>query len=85
MYSQDIYKILHQKIMLDEATLERRLTTLEQEVNKLKRQADGNVPSSYWLDKLIGSISDESAFLEALEYGRSFREADRPVDDYDEA
>ncbi|HBE47848.1 MAG TPA: transferase hexapeptide repeat containing protein, partial [Cyanobacteria bacterium UBA11369] len=31
-----------------------------------------------WLDKLIGSISDESAFLEALEYGRAFRQADKP-------
>ncbi len=71
--------------MLDEATLEHRLATLEQEVNDLKRKAARNVPSGNWLDKLIGSISDESAFLEALEYGRSFREADRPVDESDEA
>ncbi len=71
--------------MLDEATLERRLTTLEQEVNALKHKAARNAPSSNWLEKLIGSISDESAFLKALEYGRSFREADKPVDESDEA
>ncbi|WP_225225710.1 transferase hexapeptide repeat containing protein [Komarekiella delphini-convector] len=72
-----------EKIMLDEATLERRLATLEQEVSDLKRRTDTNLTSSNWLDKLIGSISDESAFLEALEYGRSFREADKPVDESD--
>jgi hypothetical protein len=29
------------------------------------------------MDKLIGSISDEAAFIEALDYGRSFRQADK--------
>lgn len=41
-----------------------------------------SIPNN-WLDKLIGSISDESAFLQALEYGRSFRQADKPVDESD--
>ena len=36
-----------------------------------------------WLYKLIGSISDDSAFLEALEYGRTFRQSDKPIDDTD--
>ncbi|MBW4671009.1 MAG: transferase hexapeptide repeat containing protein [Cyanomargarita calcarea GSE-NOS-MK-12-04C] len=67
--------------MLDEAILERRLAIIEQEVSELKRKADSKSTSSNWMDNLIGSISDESAFLEALEYGRSFREADRPIDD----
>ncbi|MGJ5673542.1 MAG: transferase hexapeptide repeat containing protein [Nostochopsis sp.] len=70
--------------MLDEATVERRLATLEQEVRELKCKTDSSLTSSNWLDKLIGSISDESAFLEALEYGRSFREADKPIDESDE-
>jgi hypothetical protein len=34
-----------------------------------------------WLEKVAGSISDESAFLEALEFGRTFRHADRPADE----
>jgi hypothetical protein len=36
------------------------------------------------LEKLIGSISDEAAFLEALEYGRTFRQADKPIDEDNE-
>ena len=66
--------------MLDEAILERRLATLEQEVADLKRKSQSNSISGNWLDKLIGSISDESAFLEALEYGRAFRQADKLID-----
>lgn len=65
--------------MLDEAILERRLAILEQEVADLKRKSESNSISGNWLDKLIGSISDESAFLEALEYGRAFRQADKPI------
>jgi len=68
--------------MLDEATIEHRLASLEQEVAQLKRKSNSNI-SNNWLDKLIGSISDEPAFLQALEYGRSFRQADKPVDDSD--
>ncbi|GET41734.1 transferase hexapeptide repeat containing protein [Microseira wollei] len=72
--------------MLDEAILERRLATLEQEVADLKRKSESNSISGNWLDKLIGSISDESAFLEALEYGRAFRQADKPNDEgYEQA
>lgn len=66
--------------MLDEAILERRLATLEQEVADLKRKSQSNSISGNWLDKLIGSISDESAFMEALEYGRAFRQADKLID-----
>ena len=65
--------------MLYETTLEQRLMTLEQEVADLKRQAGSLTPTSNWLEKLIGSISDQPSFLEALEYGRAFRQADKPV------
>jgi hypothetical protein len=68
--------------MLDETTIERRLATLEEEVASLKQSLEQNAPSR-WIGKLIGSISDESAFLEALEYGRSFRQADKPLDEDD--
>jgi hypothetical protein len=68
--------------MLDEAILERRLAIIEQEVANLKRQSESNSISGNWLDKLIGSISDKSAFLEALEYGQ----ADKPNDEgYEQA
>jgi hypothetical protein len=70
--------------MLDETTLEQRLMTLEQEVADLKRKTGSLTPASNWLEKLIGSISDEPAFLEALEYGRAFRQADKSMDETDQ-
>jgi hypothetical protein len=33
------------------------------------------------LDEVIGSVTDESAFREALAFGRAFRSADRPTDE----
>ena len=72
--------------MLDEAILERRLAIIEQEIANLKRKSESNSLSGNWLDQLIGSISDRSAFLEALEYGRAFRQADKPHDEgYEQA
>jgi len=62
--------------MLDETTLEQRLMTLEQAVSELQRKVDSKPVSANWLQQLIGSVSDEEAFLEALEYGRSFRQTD---------
>jgi hypothetical protein len=66
--------------MLDTPTLEQRLITLEQVVFDLQHKFDSKPSSDNWLDRLIGSISDDSAFLEALEYGRTFRQSDKPVD-----
>ncbi len=62
--------------MLNETTIEHRVSALEQEVASLKQQNTKNSSSGNWLNKLIGSISDESAFLEALDYGRSYRQID---------
>jgi hypothetical protein len=66
--------------MLDTATLEHRLITLEQVVFELQHKFDSKPSSDNWLERLIGSISDDSAFLEALEYGRAFRQSDKPID-----
>ncbi|WP_375497339.1 transferase hexapeptide repeat containing protein [uncultured Nostoc sp.] len=62
--------------MLDEANFEQRLATLEQTVVDIKHRVIDAPISNNWLEKVIGSISDESAFLKALEYGRSLRHAD---------
>lgn len=70
--------------MLDETTLERRLVTLEQAVSDLQRKVDSKPVPENWLQKLTGSISDEAAFLEALEYGYTFRQADNPINESDE-
>ena len=69
--------------MLDEATLEKRLVTIEQAVAKPQLTVERK-PSENWLENLMGSISDEEAFLEALKYGRAFRQADKPTDEADE-
>lgn len=65
--------------MLDENIVERRLLTLEQAVSELQSKVEGK-SSKNWLEQLIGSISDEEAFLEALEYGRDFRKFGKPTD-----
>ncbi|AFZ15222.1 hypothetical protein Cri9333_4439 [Crinalium epipsammum PCC 9333] len=63
--------------MLDKATLEQRLVTVEKAVSDLQHKFENKPTSENWLEKLIGSISDEAAFQEALEYGRAFRQADK--------
>jgi hypothetical protein len=67
--------------MLNEATIERRLITLEQTVCDLQRKVDSKPAAEGWLQKLTGSVSDEAVFLEALEYGKTFRQSDRPIDE----
>lgn len=69
--------------MLDETTIEQRLVTLERAVAELQNKSQSKSTSENWLEKLSGSISDEAAFLAALEYGRAFRQVDRPVDEGD--
>jgi hypothetical protein len=69
-----------EKIMLDEMVLERRLVNLEQTVSDLQKKVSTKPIGDNWLEKLIGSISDEEVFLEALEHGRNFRQSDQPND-----
>ena len=70
--------------MLSETMLEQRLVNLEQAVSdiqqKISTESSQPAPKN-WLENLIGSVSDEAAFLESLEYGRAFRQDDRPVDE----
>ena len=71
--------------MFDEAILEQRLAALERAVAGLQRQLAGLPVANNWLEKVTGSISDEAAFREALEFGRAWRSADRPPDDLGES
>ena len=67
--------------MTESAVLERRLEVVEHAVADLQRRL-GDAPSlGNWLEKVAGAISDEPAFLEALEFGRAYRRADRPADE----
>lgn len=67
--------------MLNEVTIERRLETLEQTVCDLQRKVESKPVTESWLQKLTGSISDEAVFLEALEYGKTFRQSDRLINE----
>ncbi len=64
-----------------EATLEERLAAVEQSVRELQRLMAARTPSPNWLERLTGSMKDEPAFAEVLEYGRAIRHADRPPED----
>jgi hypothetical protein len=69
------------KVMLDEALVEQRLAALERRVAEIQQRLAGMAASGNWLEKITGSISDQEAFLEALEIGRAFRQADWPLDE----
>jgi hypothetical protein len=66
-----------------ETVLEQRLAAVERSVADLQRRIAGGPGTTDWLDKVIGSVTDEAVFLEALEYGRAIRDADRPQDGAD--
>ena len=66
--------------MIADNGVEQRLLALESAVARLQvRQA--RTAAVDWIDKISGSISDDEAFEQALEYGRAFRHADRPEDE----
>jgi hypothetical protein len=67
--------------MSESVVLEQRLAVVEHAVAELQRRLDHAPPVGNWLEKVAGSISDEPAFLEAMEFGRAWRQADRPVDE----
>jgi hypothetical protein len=62
-------------------SLEQRLAAVEAAVSAIQRQLATQVPARNWLEQVIGSLKDEPAFEEVLEYGRAIREADRPPED----
>lgn len=67
--------------MSNTITIETRLAVLEQTVSNLQAQVNQNPNTDNWLQTMSSSISDETALLEALEYGRIFRESDKPIQD----
>lgn len=67
--------------MSTESTIEQRLAALEAAVKEIQNRLPVQTPAPNWLEKVIGSMKDEPAFLEVLEYGRAFRQADRPNED----
>ncbi len=63
--------------MSSETALEQRVAAVEEAVTELRHRLASRPGRTDWLAEVVGSISDEEAFAEALEYGRAFRQADR--------
>lgn len=68
--------------MIAEQGIEQRLLALESAVASLQVRLTRTAAVD-WIDRITGSISDDEAFQEALEYGRAFRHRDRPEDESD--
>ena len=51
---------------MPEATLEQRMTVLEEAVRGLQEAMNARKPAADWLDRVIGSMKDEPAFDEVL-------------------
>jgi len=66
---------------MPEATLEQRMTALEEAVGELQEAVKARKPAPDWLDCVIGSMKDEPAFDEVLALGRAIRQSDRPTED----
>ena len=64
--------------MIDEMNIIQRLVTLESVVADLQHRLAAAPSSSNWVEAITGSITDEAAFIEALEYGQQLRKTDRP-------
>jgi hypothetical protein len=64
---------------MPETILEQRMSDLESAVRELQEAIHLRKLNPDWLDSVIGSIRDESAFDEVLAHGRAIRrQADRP-------
>ena len=62
---------------MPQATLEQRMTALEETVRELQEALHARQPAPDWLDRVIGSMKDEPAFDDVLAAGRAIRQADR--------
>jgi hypothetical protein len=63
------------------ATLDQRMTAMEEAVRELQKLMKARRTAPDWLERVIGSMKDESAFNDVLAYGRAIRQADVPADD----
>jgi len=63
--------------MPNEAMFEQRLAAVESAIGEIQRLLGSRAQQPNWLDRVTGSMKDEPAFAEVLEYGRAIRQADR--------
>ncbi len=63
---------------MPEATLDQRMTAIEESVRELREVLKARGPDPDWLDRVIGSMKDQPDFDEVLALGRAIRQADTP-------
>lgn len=55
--------------------LEERIALLEAEVAYLKRKVQNDSSSTPWWEKIVGTFANNSAYNEAMQLGREYRES----------
>jgi hypothetical protein len=61
--------------MLEQLTVEERLSALEQELRELKQQVTVQKDQRSWIEKIAGTFKDDLDFEEIVRLGREFRKA----------
>ena len=70
-----------QELSMNSLTLEQRVAQFEDQLLQITLVLKAEkTPVPNWIDRLSGSISNDELFVEALEYGRSFRVTDGLLD-----
>ena len=64
-------------MMLEERTVEERLTALEKELAALKQQVTVQHPQRSWIEQIAGTFQDDPEFDKIVRLGREFRKAVR--------
>ena len=67
--------------MATSSLVEERLSAVEDAIRELRCLVSRRTPAPNWIERLTGSMKDEPAFDEVLEYGRALREADGPEEE----
>ena len=61
--------------MLEQSTVEERLTALEKELTELKQQVSVQQDRRSWIEKIAGTFKGDPDFDEIVKLGREFRKA----------
>lgn len=61
--------------MLEQHTVEERLTALEKELQELKQHVTRQKDQRSWIEKIAGTFKDDPDFDEIVRLGREFRKA----------
>jgi len=70
-----------EEVYVENATLEQRMTLVENAVRELQEAMRSRRPAADWLDRVIGSMKNQPAFDDVLALGQAARLVDRPAED----